>query len=231
MPGRVKKIFFPDDQTTSKENLEFQLADFQCKPINLQDIFSPEDYKNKYNLHRPRLFLLMKERECISSEESENDEYLMKPIFSPVTVEVADNSEDEIYHSPANATSTMKDTVVQLSEDTTSSLIGTSEERKNLVDEMMAEYNASLNADKERELQSLKEESRKEALRKRRECRVQNEPSENCQYVIVSVHHLQCGIIKRRFTPDCKKLELFMIGWVLWTHYLKTFHCLYRILV
>ena len=84
----------------------------------------------------------------------------------------------------------MKDTVVQLSEDTTSSLIGTSEERKNLVDEMMAEYNASLNADKERELQSLKEESRKEALRKRRECRVPNEPSENCQYVIVSVHHL-----------------------------------------
>ena len=127
-------------------------------------------------------------------------------------MEVADNSEDEIYHSPANATSTMKDTVVQSSEDTTSSLIGTSEERKNLVDEMMAEYNASLNADKERELQSLKEESRKEALRKRRECRVQNEPSENCQYVIVSVHHLQCGIIKRRFTPDCKVRAVY--DWV-----------------
>ena len=113
----------------------------------------------------PRLCVLTKERECLSSEESENDEYLMKPTFSPVTVEVADDSEDEIYHSPANTTSTMKDIVV---EHTTSSLIGTSEERQNLVDEMMAEYNASLNADKERELQSLKEESRKEALRQKK---------------------------------------------------------------
>ena len=67
----------------AKKTLNFKLADFQCKPINLQDIFSPEDYKNKYNLHTPRLFLLTKERECISSEESENDEYQRKPIFSP----------------------------------------------------------------------------------------------------------------------------------------------------
>ncbi len=52
----IKKVFFPSDET--RENYKFQLADFTCKPIDLQDTFSPEDYKRQYNLHSPRLFIL-----------------------------------------------------------------------------------------------------------------------------------------------------------------------------
>ena len=153
----IKKVFFPNDQT--RANYEFQLADFMSKPIQLQDTFSPEDYKSQYNLHTPRLFLLTKERDIdTSSEESDNDYELMKPAFSPVTIEENEGLEDERHDSA---------TIIQRSENNTSSLIGTSEERRNLMNELMEDYNASLNADREKELQSALEESRKEALRKR----------------------------------------------------------------
>jgi hypothetical protein len=144
----IKKVFFPSDET--RDNYEFQLADFMSKPIHLPNMFSPEDYKSQYNLHTPRLFLLTKERN-IDTSSDESDE-LMKPAFSPVTIEENEGLEDEMRDLP---------TAVQPSENNMSSLVGTSEERRNLMDEMMADYNASLNADREKELQSALEESQK----------------------------------------------------------------------
>ena len=86
------------------------------------------------------------------------------------------------------------------------------EELITLRDEMMAEYNASLKADRERERQSALEENRKEDIRKGRESRVANEPSECSPFVRVSVRHPSFGIIRRRFPPDCKVTAVY--DWV-----------------
>ena len=195
----IKNIFFPEDETRDK--LEFQLADFMSKPIDLSDKFSPEEYKSRYNLHTPRLFLLTKERHIETSSE-ESDSELMKPAFSPIFNEEHECLVDAMHDSA---------TFVPISDDTCS-LIGSSEERITLMDEQMAEYNASLNADREKETQSALEESRKENIRKSRESRVTNEPSECSPYVAVSVRHPSFGIIRRRFPPDCKVTAVY--DWV-----------------
>ena len=114
----------------------------------------------------------------------------MKSAFSPII-----NKEHECLvdatHDPA--------TVLPISYDT-SSLIGSSDEHITL----MAEHNASLNADREKETQSTLEENRKEDIRKRRESCMANEPSECSPFVRVFVHQPSFGIIRRRFPPDCK---------------------------
>ena len=73
------------------------------------------------------------------------------------------------------------------------------EELITLMDEMMAEYNASLKADRE-------------DIRKGRESLVANEPSECSPFVRVSVRHPSFGIIRRRFPPDCKVTAVY--DWV-----------------
>ena len=80
----------------------------------------------------------------------------MKPAFSPIFNEEHQCLVDAMHDSA---------TFVPISDDT-SSLIGSSEERITIMDEQMAEYNASLNADREKETQSALEENRKEDIRK-----------------------------------------------------------------
>ena len=118
----------------------------------------------------------------------------MKPAFSPIFKEEHECLVDAMHDSAS---------FVPISDDT-SSLIASSEERMTIMDEQMAEYNASLNAGREKETQSALEENRKEDIRKSRESRVTNEPSECSPFVAVSVRHPSFGIIRRRFPPDCK---------------------------
>ena len=107
-------------------------------------------------------------------------------------------------------------------------LIGTSEERRDIFDDVQKQLEESAAIDREKEKskkvreeqQNLKlekaaaqvteEAARLERVRLRRAARVPPEPEE--QYWLVAVRHLQLGLIRRKFSPDWSALAVY--DWV-----------------
>ena len=197
------------------------------------DNFSPESYKKENRLSTPRLFLLTRDIELLS-EESDNEDLMECPfhslrqrdnlLSSPVSgteqsdsvgstskeVKTLENSAKENEqandvslagtHSEGDASNRFKD-----------GLIGTSEQRKALIDCLNADYQVSLAANREKRLQQ-EEDVRRESLRESRENRVLLEPAPHKARVTVSVRHTSLGIIKRVFPANCKVSALY--DWV-----------------
>lgn len=88
---------------------------------------------------------------------------------------------------------------------TTSSLIGSTKEREALKSEQDEAFNASLNADKQ------KESARK--LQQAREARVIPEPETN--FVIITVRHLTMGLCSRCSPSDAKMSAVYDWAWPL----------------
>ena len=214
----LKKIFFPDGQSLvgKADDMEFKLADFKCQTIYMCDDFSPERYKQRYGLHTPRLFLLSRDG-TVSSEESDDEELKKSPfedsrsqepeelVFSvkeknqPVAACLSGASAEPLVHSSFSVEHAMD------------GLIGTSEERRVFIDQLQADYEASLASDKEKELD--KEESiRIESLQMSRMNRVLPEPALQKPRVMVSVRHPTLGVIRRAFPPNCTVMALY--DWV-----------------
>ena len=93
----------------------------------------------------------------------------------------------------------------------TDGLIGTSEERRNLMDQVQTEYEASLAADQEKDLEK-EANVRREALRMSRKNRVLYEPATHEPRVTVSVRHSILGVVRRAFPPNGTVMALY--DWV-----------------
>lgn len=231
----LKGTFFPNGLSPvgNADDMEFTLADFKCQKINMGDNFSPESYKKENRLHTPRLFLFSRDK-GLMSEESDNEELMKSPFDSS-------SSRDRLLNSPGQGTvnldpvcSTSKEDESlgnsakesdlsnevglarthsgdDTSECSRDGLIGTSEERKELIDRLNANYQASLAVDREKRLQQEARDQR-EALRVSRENRVLYEPAPNKPRVTVSVRHPKLGVIKRAFPTGCKVSALY--DWV-----------------
>ena len=201
------------------------MADFKCEMIYFSDEFSPESYKKRYSLHTPRLFLLSKD-----TSESSDDAELEKSPFEEIAKEPTRDitfqehecqasSGEENYHPVAGTLETVslhddahqRVQVVDLTDRATDGLIGTSKERKEIMDQLKEEYEASLEEDKKKELEKEKYVQR-EALRRLRQNRVPNEPGTKKPRVTVSVRHPILGVIKRAF-PQIARSWQCMIGW------------------
>ncbi|KAJ7377204.1 hypothetical protein OS493_030404 [Desmophyllum pertusum] len=152
----------------------------------------------------------MNQDKGLSSEESDNEDLMKSPFDSSspsdtlinsrvadavkddpvsITSKEAKSSERSAEESEqANEGSSLGRTPSEedVSEHSTDGLIGTSDERKELMDHINAEYEASLAVDKEKELQK-EANVRREALRVSRENRVLHEPAAQKPRVIVSV--------------------------------------------
>ena len=231
----LKNTFFPNGVSPlgSADEMEFTLADFKCQKINMGDNFSAESYKKENRLSTPRLFLLTRDIGLLSEESDKED--LMESPFDSLS------QRDALLSSPVSGTeqsdpvgSTSKD--VKTLENSTKEneqandeilagtnsegytserfkdgLIGTSEQRKALMDCLNADYQVSLAADKEKRLQQ-EADVRRESLRESRENRVLLEPAPHKARVTVSVRHPSLGIIKRAFPANCKVTALY--DWV-----------------
>ena len=223
------------------EDMEFRMADFKCQTIYLCDDFSPEGYKQRYKLHTPRLFLLSKDNTISSDDSDDDQELHESPFESsgrrdevstnPAQANavaqaeestaqeaesqfnsIKENNQPDVAIVGVNSVHTTRGLAVDdLADHATDGLIGTSEERKELMDQLQVDYEASLAADKEKELEKEANDLR-EALRLSRQNRVLHEPATEEPRVTVSVRHPILGVIKRAFPPDCKIVALY--DWV-----------------
>lgn len=223
--AELRKVFFPNGQSPAgnEDDLEFTMADFKCNTIYMCDDFSPESYKQKHSLHTLRLFLLSRDK-ADSSEESEEEELRESPFRSSVVI-VEDNSTQETVtkgttsqdRQANSAQEKTQPTAARLVHDTvevnraTDGLIGTSEERRNLMDQVQTEYEASLAADQEKDLEK-EANVRREALRMSRKNRVLYEPATHEPRVTVSVRHSILGVVRRAFPPNGTVMALY--DWV-----------------
>ena len=206
----------------SADEVEFTLADFKCQKINMGDNFSAESYKKENRLNTPRLFLLTRDIGLLS-EESDNEDLMESPFDSmsqrdtllsnPVsgteqgdplgsTSKEVKNLETAKENEQANDVSlTGTHSEGDASERLKDGLIGTSEQRRALMDSLNADYLESLAVDKEKRLQQ-EADVRRESLRESRENRVLSEPAPHKARVTVSVRHPSLGIIKRAFSCE-----------------------------
>ena len=231
----LKNTFFPNGVSPlgNADEMEFTLADFKCQKINIGDKFSAESYKKENRLHTPRLFLLTRDK-GLSSEESDNEDLMESPFDSLSRVDtllsspVSDTVQSGPVGSRSNESKTLEKSAkeseqandvslagthseVDASERFEDGLIGTSDQRKALMDRLNADYQESLAADKEKRLQE-EADVRRESLRVSRENRVLLEPAPHKARVTVSVRHPNLGIIKRAFPAHCKVMALY--DWV-----------------
>lgn len=185
-------------------------------------IFHPKA-TNKNIVCTLRLFLLSTDKADLS-EESEEEELRESPFRSSVVI-VEDNSTQETVTEGTtsqdwqanSAQEKTQPTAARLVHDTvqvnraTDGLIGTSEERRNLMDQVQTEYEASLAADQEKDLEK-EANVRREALRMSRKNHVLYEPATHEPRVTVSVRHSILGVVRRAFPPNSTVMALY--DWV-----------------
>ena len=100
-----------------------------------------------------------------------------------------------------------KEDTTQLEMKESSSLIGSSEDRKILREKQDREYQMSLEMDKKKTADNEHHRKLKEELREAHEARVLQEPSSN--YVAVKVRHPSLGLISRRFPFNTKMYAVY----------------------
>ena len=189
-------------------------------------------FKKRYSLHTPRLFLLSKDTSELSND-SDYDEELEKAPFEEIAKkptrvitfqeqECQASSGEENDHAVAGTLEAVsvhdvahqRVQVVYLTDRATDRVIGTSKERKEIMDQPKEEYEASLEEDEEDKKKELEKEKnvQREALRRSRQNCVLNEPDMKEPRVTISVHHPILGVIKRAFPPYCKIMAVY--DWV-----------------
>ncbi|KAK3751311.1 hypothetical protein QZH41_007108 [Actinostola sp. cb2023] len=194
----AQDLFFTDGKSTegNLDEMVTNIADFKNDVIDLMGLFTAEGYKKTHGFRTPRLVLLTKEN------------YIQVQDSSPQ--QSSDESEQELETStwdlPTSPSSDNHSDPIDLD-----SLIGTSDERKRLLDSIN-DYEASLAIDKAKKEACEAEENaiaRKENLRAEREKHAPVEPNKTKPHLVISVRHPNLGIMSRAFTPSTKMLGVY----------------------
>jgi hypothetical protein len=227
----AQDLFFPGGKNAegSLEDLDVELGDFKDDIISMSDSFSAEVYRDTYGLHTPRLVLLTRKRKemhTVSSSEDSDDEELMSPPWptSPIKDPLSPNVSTGT--SAMEASNEAEELIEQLPGDYQRSslnqesigesfLIGTSEERQELFNQVQRDYEASLAIDNARDQQLQVEKevtAHKEELRMARERLTPPLPDTNDPHVIISVRHPDLGSVSRPFSSTSKMLDVY--NWI-----------------
>lgn len=199
----AKPFFFPKgvSDAGNEEEMYFVLADNNSVDVEtLEDEFSTipfsaHKYKELTGFTLPSLYLLSRSKCSMDDDNSDTDTYLCEPVFEITPID------DEGNDVPSQS----------------STLLGSSEERRAFFQELerQASESAAMDIAKEAEREAKENERRKriedeiakaeteakalERLRKARELRVPPEPDSTHPRVVLSVRHLHLGVIKRAF--------------------------------
>lgn len=178
----MKDVFFPDGMSAfgRTNQMTFKLGNFRCEEI--KEEFTLDTYITKHRLTKVRLYTLSK-------------------------VSIRDKLEKKSeVHSPSDDDSDLLTSVFENKQDTSSGLLGCSEDRKSLRALQEKEYLDSLAKDQEKVREKRKEllrcqekTARQESLRESRANRVSDEPQANDPHITVSVRHPILGVQTRRF--------------------------------
>ena len=241
----ARNLFFPNGKQLDEksDDLEFKLGDFKDECISASEEFSAERYKEMYGFHTPRLVLLSswKEKAIVvpeSSDSSESDdEFLSHP---PWHVPPDSNSSTNITSEPDpqeydlgirdNSNELMEEIPLDYDESfetrdeslqvvaASSTLIGSSHERRVLVQQIEREFETSLASDQAKDQQRKAEEQafaqneRRQELRIARESQTPAEPDVKNPRVIIRVRHPELGSVSRAFSPFSKMADVY--NWV-----------------
>lgn len=207
----AQSIFFPDGESVfgNLDTMVSSLGNFTCQEIQ-KDEFTLANYISRNSLTNVRLYLMTKvDDECIKPTKQQHPSNSLPMTCSPSVSFSAESSAMIDLTSTADVWNSSATHSFSTDHSTTpmptksSKLIGTSVQRTQIKNQQEEEYQASLNADKEKEKQKMQEKAdmrRIEKLRDARKSRVPPEPLEGeCNSVLISVRHLTLGIIKRKF--------------------------------
>ena len=153
-------------------------------------------------------------------------ETVKKPAKQSLMTPVWQLSDNEDLQATSTATGSRAespddDVVIEIPKETVkkpakqSSLIGPSDARKELAEEIQRAYEASLAIDTAKERQRQREEQEadgREELRLSRERCTEPEPSKDSPHITISVRHPDLGLISRIFRPNSKLLDVY--NWV-----------------
>mgnify|MGYP002803975490 FL=1 len=182
-------IFFPCGNSVfgNASIMKFNLGNFKGDEIK-RDGFSLAGYIAQHKLSKVRLYLLSKVEEGNETISLSDSEEELPPAF-------------DIQHDEAHSSS---------------SLLGSSSERKKIREEQDKEFHESLLLDqfadfeKEQEIERMTNEVKKsDSIYKSRCERVPEEPSINDQHAMVSVRHVTLGVVSRRFSRSCLISSLY----------------------
>ena len=241
----AQNLFFPNETKLEGKpgDVEFKLGDFKDECISMSEEFSAERYKEMYGFHIPRLVLLSNKKEeanfvPVSSDSSESDDETlnhypwdvspMKNSSANVTSErdpqkydlgLQDNSDEFMEEIPLDYQEPFEahdDPLNGVHADST--LVGSSNERRALVEQIEQDFEASLACDQAKDEQrKVKEQAaaqneRREELRIARESQTPPEPDMKSPHVIIRVRHPELGSISRAFSPLSKMVDVY--NWV-----------------
>ncbi|XP_020620757.1 uncharacterized protein LOC110058449 [Orbicella faveolata] len=207
----AKKLFFPRGVSSEgpEDDMHFVLANYADLPVNdLEDDsenvpFSAGKYKEITGFTLPSVYLLS--RSCLSDDDNTSDDGLHESVFRDTLPSLFDEDNGDFLQS--------------------SMLIGSSSERKAFFEDLKEQVAKSETEDaakhstkeaaerKQRELMEqeiAKAQEEAEALnllRKAREGRVPPQPNENG--VIVSVRHVDLGVLTRSFPSSASMLAVY----------------------
>ena len=220
----AKGLFFPNGKSPEGDEsaMSFSMGNYSGEILgDLEEDgevreFRADIYKRVTGLNRPRVYLLSKS--LYDYDDDTSEEELQKPTF---------HSSDSPTHQPAsptygshaNESSGEVFTPYSLNQ-SASSLIGSSDERKKIFEDLKDQVAKSEATDREKDLKKRREQERAllkagdairqateeaeelEELRMRRELRVPQEPGEEEEHAIICVRHTVLGPVKRRFKKN-----------------------------
>ena len=234
-----KKLFFPGGQSTygKEEEMLFNLANFRAETVeeNIQTDettadFTIQRYIEKHKLTLVRLYLTSK-----PDAPDEDDYDLMQSVFErsvPAKPKAKKKDKGKAWrlnhvNLPVDADAQdlcflpdSSDSFPQLESDDMAwldySLLGTSEERQQLMTEQQEELQQSIEVDRRKEearnelaRKQETEADRLETVRSFRAARVPPEPKEGTSRVRIAVHHLLEGRLVRYFASEDRMLSVY----------------------
>lgn len=227
----AQDLFFPAEGNAEGklEDLDVELADFKDDIIDMSESgFSAAGYKEMYGLHTPRLVILTKKKSEMKVappylEESDDEEFInppwpTSPVENPVlspklpSGDLSKALDNKSVMEMSNETRDYERSYRQQESTDHSFMIGTSEEREELFNQIHRDYEASLAIDKAKDQHlEIEEEAtaRREELRMTRERLTLPLPDTNDPHIIVSIRHPDLGSVSRPFSPTSKMMDVY----------------------
>ena len=210
-----------------KEDFHFLLTDGKEDPIS--DIivldtgeavpFTVGSFCRKIKLARPRLYLLTKlksitARMDLSDVDDSGDEFQTPrrthATSTPKPVEKIDLTKPEHHENtsqPIPMENISRDSPLQ-----TSALIGTTEQRVALNNEIQRAYDESLEADREKDRidqEEKREQDRLQDLMHTRKAKLKPEPELTDDHIVIAIRHPELGHKSRLFQTETRMMEVY----------------------
>lgn len=210
MLQKCQDVYFPEGKSNAGNLNIFDLSLMSFKGTPIDSSFILDEYIKEHHLTKTRIYLYSKKKgkqqimqDAMGGSASDSDDDL--PTFISVMPTIQSLSDDDL--------PTFISTIPTIrSSSPTTGLIGSSEERLALNNDISHAYEESLQIDREKDnikRTDVDNQNRKEELRESREHLVPDEPDLFSPHIVVLVRHQQYGIVKRIFPEEVNMSSVY----------------------